>query len=194
MNSQLDFERLRLRATRAFNEDDIETALALSEKMAETGDIQAIYTCGLIYGGLDGFENLRDLEKAWSYFQRLALNFNIDEGYLGCVRILLARREADRWELALDYCRAAIDLSNTQFGWLLLGDVLSKLHPNPDKPAACRAYLKAAMGGAPWGWRRFAEIKWAGGNYVFAAFIHVLATIIFPVYVLLCGFRATRTG
>jgi len=194
MNRKIDFEKLRVQATIAFNSENMESALELSEKLAETGDAQALFTCGLIYEGLDGFENKKNLEKAWSYFQRLALNFNFDEGYLGCVRILLARREVDRWELALAYCLAAIESSNTQFGWLLLGDVLSKLNPSPDRQGACRAYLKAAMGGAPWGWRRFAEIKRADGNYLLAAVVHILATLAFPVHVLFSGFRATRTG
>lgn len=186
-------EYLRKKGNDAYRREDYNLALEIFEKMAISGDPHALFTCGLIYEGVGGFDH-PDLCKAWSYYERLHREHDFDEGYLGCVRIMLRRKETLKWKVARQYCERVIKLNRNAFAYLLLGDVVLNLAPQPSTKEAAKAYLTAAARGAPWGLRRYANMKKIEGYSIFSLTIHLVATILFPFYILVFGFRATRTG
>lgn len=177
----------------AYRKGDYRRALELSEELARGGDAAAIYTCAILYELGSGADS-PNLDKAWIYFERLAREHHLSEGYLGCARVILSRGEQSRAKLAEEFCRRAIEIDNSAFGHLILGDIYSKFHDPPDLKRAARCYVDAAVRGAAWGWRRYANVKKAQGNFVIWALVHALATVAFPLYVLVLGARATRTG
>lgn len=180
-------------ADRAFRRRDYALALKLSEKLAGEGDPSAIYTCGLIYeigAGLPG----PDLAKAWVNFERLAREYGLSEGYLGCVRILIANRDRAKARIAESFCRSAIEADGTAFGYLLLGDVCLRLKQPPDLAMAESSYISSAIRGSVWGMRRYARLMRIRGNWLGCLLMHTIATVLTPIYLIIFGFRSTRSG
>ncbi len=185
--------RMTEEANRAFRNRDYRLALKLSEELASEGDPCAIYTCGIIYeigSGLLG----PDLGKAWSYFERLAREHSLSEGYLGCVRIVLAQQDLTRLNLAESFCNSAIQTDDTAFGYLLLGDLNVHLKQPPDLLSAGRCYSSAALRGSLWGLRRYAYVMRLRGRWLGYFTMHAIATVLTPVYLIFFGLRSTRSG
>jgi TPR repeat protein len=180
-------------ANRAFERGDYFEALKISEKLAAAGDLGAIYTCAIIYE-LGSPRIQKDLTKAWSYFEKLARQNNLSEGYLGMVRIIIERKDIGKSKMAESYCRLAIEADGSAFGFLLLGDVKRLLVQPPKLDEASGAYFSAAIRGALWGWRRWANVKRVQGDWLAWVVIHAIATLITPFYLIILGRRASRSG
>lgn len=178
------------RAHEAFRKRDYELALKLSEQL---DDPASLFRCGILYETGFGAQT-PDLDRAWRYFERLMREHQASEGYLGCARIILKRARTTQWAQAEAYCLRAIELDGNAFAYFLLGETYSRLKEPLDCEKAARAFVSAAMRGAPWGWRRYANIKIKQGNWPLGVVVHCVATIAFPLYILLLGKRATRTG
>lgn len=192
----MDIEQLRelrQKADEAFKSKDFTLAFSLSEKLAEANVPSALFTCGLIMekGWMHG---AKDLDRAFFFFRELAIKFNDDEGYLGCVRVILAKREIENRDKAAHYCLDATKGRLRHLGFLLLGRVYEELYDPPQYKLARKAYLKSFISGSAWALRQYAMSLMKSGNVVGGVLMHVAATIVSPFFVLFGGVRTTRTG
>jgi len=192
MNDE-SLQELKRRADAAFKSKDFELTLALSEKLAEENVPSAFFTCGLILekGWING---VKDLDRALLFYRDLAIKFNDDEGYLGCVRIFLARHDLEDRDQAVRYCTGATRGRLKHLAFLLLGRVYEDLYEPPEYKLARNAYLKSFFGGSAWALRQYAISLMKSNNVVGGAFMHAVATLISPIYVLIHGVRTTRNG
>src|SRR5699024_6697679 len=78
-------------------------AYEIAQKLADNGFSEGVFTCGWILekGWLDGEP---DLEKAWYYYEQLLSRWQLAQGGLGCVRIMLARNEGENSNKAIELC------------------------------------------------------------------------------------------
>lgn len=184
---------LKKEADAAFKNRDFEQAFTLSEKLAEENIPSAIFTCGLIMekGWPHG---AKDLDRALYFYRDLALKFNDEEGYLGCVRIFLARRDLSNRDKAVDYCLGATKGRLKHLAFLLLGNVYEELYIPPEYKLARRAYLKSFFSGSAWGLRKHAMSLMKSNNIIGGIFMHVIATVASPLFAIFGGLRTTRKG
>jgi TPR repeat protein len=175
-------------ALRAFKSEDYKLALALALEIAPYGDPGACYICAVIY------EYQHDLKKAYFYFDLCRKEGGTADAYNGCVRIILKQGRKEDILLAKEYCEAAIAKSHDGISYLLLGRLLEELSEPPDFRQAKRMYLRAALHGAAWGMRRFANLEYKLGIKPVGVFYHVAATLLFPIFRLLFGNRTLRVG
>ncbi len=188
-----ELKALKREASTAFKNRNFELAFSLSEKLAKAGEPSALFTCGLILenGWLGG---VKDFDRAFCFFRELAIKFNDDEGYLGCVRIFLARHEFENRDIALRYCADATKGRLKHLGFLLLGDVYEELSEPPEYKLARKAYLSSFFAGSPWALRKYSMSLMKSRNIIGGFLMHVLTTIISPIFVLFGGLRVTRKG
>ncbi|GLQ98161.1 hypothetical protein [Dyella mobilis] len=184
---------MKEKAGAAFKRHDFQLALALSEKLVEENVPSAFFTCGLIMerGWLNG---VADLEKALFFYRNLAIKFNDDEGYLGCVRIFLARRELVNREKAMRYCQDATRGRLRHLAYLLMGRVYEELYEVPEYTLARKAYLASFFSGSAWALRKYALSLKKSHQIVGSVLIHIVATVVSPIMVLFGGVRVTRKG
>lgn len=184
---------LRQKADEAFGNKDFETALVVSKRLAAENIPSAMFTCGLILE--KGWLNDKiDLNGAEFYYRKLAINFNDDEGYLGCVRIMLARREMENRDTAMQYCMGAANGRIKHLAFILMGRIYEEFYDPPDYKLARRAYLKSVVSGSAWALRKYAMSLMKSKNIIGGICMHVIATIVSPFFVLFGGVRTTRTG
>lgn len=186
---------LRLEAKRAFEQHDIELALTLNEELASHNLPEGYFTCGVIYENYAlEHEDPGYLDKAWQHYFKLMTEFDDSEGYVGCARIILAREDGARAELAERYCRYAIERDGNPFAYLVLGRVYEAFFLPEKARQAMHAYWGATWRGAAFGMRGFARMHWRYGSKTVAVSVHVIATFFFPLFRLFGGSRALRPG
>lgn len=180
-------------ADNAFRRKDFKIAFSVSERLAVANVPSAMFTCGLIMekGWLTGQP---DFDKAFGFYRGLAIKFNDDEGYLGCVRVMLAKHEVENREKAVHYCVDATRGRLKHLAFLLLGRVYEELYDPPDYKAARKAYRKSFAAGSAWALRQYAMSLMKSRNIIGGVFMHVVATIVSPFFVLFGGARTTRPG
>lgn len=188
-----DIDELRKEADAAFEGKDFERTLYLYEKLAEENVPLAFFRCGLILekGWVDG---KRDLDRASEFYRKLAINWNADEGYLGCVRIILGKRQIDQRDKAVQYCLGVMKGPLKRLAFILLGRVYEELFDPPQYKLARKAYLKSFSLGSAWAMRKYAESLMKSRNFVGGVFMHVVATIFSPLMFLFGGIKVTRHG
>lgn len=180
----------------AFNRQDFKSAYDYLEEPTRKSMPLALLERGaiLLHGWLG---EKPDLDRAYKYYERASVS-NVSnvrcEGYLGCVRALLAKGDPANAEKAIRFCKAASEGVRPDIALLLLGRVFEELYQPPDYARAKEAYLAAFRRGAAWGMRRYARALWSSGNKFGGALAHVGATIAAPLYLLLRGMRAGRQG
>jgi hypothetical protein len=188
-----ELNQLRLEANVAFRRHDFERAFAISLRLTEKDIPSAFFTCGLILekGWLGG---LVDLDRAYDFFNQLAIKFNTPEGYLGCARIILAKRDFENREKAETYCRGVIGKPRDQLAYILLGRIYEELYDPPDFDSAKNAYVKAIFRGSAWALRKYANALMKSKNFVGGILMHVIATVVAPFFLLFGGLKVTRNG
>lgn len=167
----------------------LEAALILSKHNVQVGH----YLCGLIYE-LGVSAKGQNFALAYKSFEFLAKGFDDDEGFLGCARVIFKEKDINKTSLAITHCMKAIDLTGNQFAYLLLGDIYQELIDPPELGRSKQAYYRAAIHGAGWGWRRLAFLESKQKHLFRAVFLHILATLISPLYFIFGGSRAMREG
>ena len=180
-------------ATRAYAAKKYDDALRVASRLASRNIQVGHYICALIYE-LGIASAGQDLSRAFRHFEFLAKGFDDEEGYLGCARVILREDDAEKASVAASFCRRAIELSQSQFGYLVLGDVLNHLATPRDPRGARTAYFQAAIRGAAWGWRNLANLEYSQRDWLGSFVLHVWATLVFPLYFLFGGSRALRRG
>lgn len=193
MMDNAEQKKLRRNAGLAFKNHDFELAFSISEQLAKENDPSAFFTCGLILenGWLQG---KKDLDRALSFYRKLAINWNDDEGYLGCVRIILSKRQNDQRDQAIQYCFDATKGPSKCWAFILMGRIYEELYDPPKFRLARKAYLKAFSLGSAWALRKYAESLMKSRNFVGGVSMHVVATIVSPFMTLLGGMKVTRHG
>jgi len=188
-----EIDELRKEASIAFKKSDFERALSLSEKLAEENVPAAYYTCGLILekGWLNG---KKDLDRALEFYRKLAINWNADEGYLGCVRIILGKRQIDQRDKAIQYCLGATKGPSKRWAFILVGRIYEELYDPPQYKLARKAYLKSFSLGSAWALRQYARSLMKSRNFVGGVLIHIATTVISPFMVLFGGTQTVRRG
>lgn len=188
-------EDMRKEATAAVRRNDTEKAIELCEQLVKHNLPEAHLGCGWGYEIYAWKKNDTSYyEKAWHHYFKLMTEFNDSEGYVGCARIILAREDKARAELAERYCRYAIERDGNPFAYLVLGRVYEAFHLPRMARQAMRAYWGAAWRGAAFGMRGFARMHWRHGSKIIAVLVHVTATFLFPLFRLFGGSRALRPG
>ncbi|HET8637805.1 MAG TPA: hypothetical protein VFL96_13230 [Acidobacteriaceae bacterium] len=188
-----EIDELRKEARVAFKKKDFGRALSLSEKLAEENVPAAFYRCGLILekGWLNG---KKDLDRALEFYRKLAINWNADEGYLGCVRIMLEKHESEQCDKAVQYCLGAMKGSSKRWAFILLGRVYEEMYDPPEYKLARKAYLKSFSLGSAWALRQYARSLMKSGNFVGGVFMHGVVTVISPFMLLFGGIQVVRRG
>lgn len=185
-----DIEGTRKAASTAFKRHDYDLALSLSLELSKYNVPEALFTCGLIYERVTGKV---DLDKSYIYYDRLR-KYDLVEGNNGCVRVLLRKNARTEASKAEQYCVAAINENGDPYACFLLAKVFEELYEPPNLQKAKKLYMKAALHGLPWGYRKFANIEIKEGNRVAGIFIHIVTTVVFPFYLLIYGNKALRAG
>jgi TPR repeat protein len=180
-------------ASEAFASRNFALAFSLSNKLVEENVASAMFTCGLIMekGWLNG---VKDFDCAYYYYNKLAIQFNNEEGYLGCVRIILLRHEFENRHKALMYCLGATTGRSKHLAFLLLGKIHEELSEPPDHRKAREAYLKSFFSGNSWALRKYAMSLIKSKKYFSGAAMHVIATIASPILIFVGGLRKSRNG
>ena len=178
-------------AAKAFDAGDFDKALELYERLAALHYPDAYFSCGLIYEHGSSSRG-QDFQIAYSYFDRLRIEWAQSEGYVGCARIILSSREIDKTGLAKRYCDEAIELDGNPFAYLVLGQIQEEFLGNHAE--ARKNYVRAARRGAAWGMRLYARSHFDHGNKFVGVVAHVLVTIVHPFFLMFRGLSATRTG
>lgn len=188
-----EIDKLRREARAAFKNNESERAFALSEQLATENVPSALFRCGLILekGWLNGTV---DLDRAWSFYNKLAINWNEDLGYLGCVRLILSKGEQKERDKAIQYCEHVLNGPVKYRALLLLGRIYEELYTPPNYKLAKKAYLKAIFHGSAWALRKYAVALGRSGNLVGSLLMHVVATVASPIFVLFGGMKVTRRG
>lgn len=188
-----EIDELRKEADAAFEGNDFERTFYLYEKLAEENVPLALFRCGLILekGWLNG---KKDLDRSLGFYRKLAINWNQDEGYLGCVRIILSKRQIDQRDKAVQYCLDAAKGPLKRLAFILMGRVYEELYDRPKYKLARKAYLKSFSLGSAWALRRYAESLMKSRNFVGGVFMHVVATAVSPFMVLFGGIKVIRRG
>lgn len=176
-----------------FKNKNYELAFSLARKLTDINQPSGFFMCGLILekGWLNGSP---DFDGALGFYRGLAIKFNDDEGYLGCVRVMLEKHEVESRDKAVNYCVDATRGRLKHLAYLLLGRVYEELYNPPDYRLAHKAYLKSFACGSAWALRQYAMSLRKSRNMVGSVFMHVIATIVSPLLVLIGGVRATRHG
>ncbi len=120
--TECELELIRENARRAIKDKDYKLALKNYCELADQDVPDAILMCGVIHEN-DWDETLTDLDVAFGYYRKLAIKWNADSGYLGCVRIILAKKDVAERDKALDYCRKLIKGEEKRYGYLTMGRV-----------------------------------------------------------------------
>lgn len=181
------------KSRKALMKHDYSVALNVSQKLALENVPVGLFNCGLIYEHGWGLTH-PDMETALQYFRKLAIYFNESEGFLGCVRIILARHDLPECERAISYCMQCIDGPSAVFAYLSLGRVYEELHVPPQWKLARRAYLRAFFRGSPFALRKYASSLMRCKKYVSGVMVHIIATILSPLMLIIGGRRVTRIG
>ena len=182
----MDTEHETSAAIKAYKAGDFDAALTAALELAKHNVQVGHYLCGIIYEIGSSSAGV-DRSLSYKYYQLLAKGFGDDEGYLGCARILLQEKDFEKASLAVTFCRKAIDLKRNQFAYVVLGDIYQELFHPPEVKSSMKAYFNAAIHGAAWGWRRMASLESKQGNKMLSILLHILATFLFPLYLLLGG-------
>ena len=186
-------DRLNSEADTAFTSGDFERAFECSQILAEQNFASAMFTCGLILenGWIDG---VADLERANKYYRDLAIHFNSDEGYLGCARVILGRREIESRDQALKFCDGATRGRSKHLAFLLMGRIYEELEDPPQYQLARKFYRKSFCSGSAWALRQYARSLMRSRNYIAGVSMHIIATIVSPALIALGGLRKARDG
>jgi tetratricopeptide (TPR) repeat protein len=188
MNPDNDIEIL---GKRAFRDGDYDTALECYKKLLPLHYPSAYYTCGLIYETGSSKEGI-DIEKAYRYFNQLRIEWGDSEGDVGCARIIVNSNWADKAELARSFCENAIARDKNPFAYLLLGRINEEYFNNHTE--ARKAFLTGALRGSAWSMRLYARSVRKHKSKVLGIIIHIIVTILYPLYLIFGGLRATRFG
>jgi hypothetical protein len=190
-NENDEYNELYEESRKAFRRQDYVFCFSLSTKLAEKNSPYGLATCGIILekGKLDGIE---DLEGALGFYKKLGLGLNQEEGYLGIVRVILAKHWTDERESAIKYCLGIA--KNKKIAFLLLGRVYEELYTLPNYDLARKSYLKSIFLGSAWAMRRYAASLASSGNLIGSVMAHILATLLSPFFLLFGGRRAFRRG
>lgn len=188
-----DVDKLRSDADRAMKDNNFKLALDIYETLALRNSPDALLMCGLIREkGWD--KTLLDLDKAHEFYRTLAIGWNADAGYLGCVRVILARHETQNREMALIYCRDVLKGEYKRDGYMNMGRIYEELFEPPQVALARRAYFRAFLSGSSLALRQYAISLMKSRRYVRGVAMHVAATVVAPFLVLLGGLGVTRKG
>ncbi len=187
----MDFAYKEKMTLDAYKNGKYDQALETSLELSRYNNKLGLFTCGLIYE-LGISSKGTDLSKAYKYFDLLSRQYHDDEGLLGCARIMIIDKSLGSKELAEEYCLEAIKISRNKIAYLNLGRVYEELFGSTSFKLSRKAYITAAFKGAAWGWRNWAIIEFKWGSVMLSIFIHVLATIFYPLYFILGGKDAIR--
>lgn len=185
----MDIVEKRRQAVLAFDRKDYKRALELALEITPYSDPVAFYICAVINETV-----LHDLDKAYHYFDLARKVSGFHDAYNGCVRVILAQKKKNAFELANRYCDKAITESHDGVSYLLLGRLFEELAEPMDIKRARKMYVLAARHRAAWGMRKLAVLEFKYGSRVLGTLYHLVATLLFPIFRILFGKRALRTG
>lgn len=184
---------LRDDAHRAMHRQDYKLALDIYEKLAAQDMADGIFMTGVICEH-DWDESLTDLDKAYQCYNRLAIEWNDDSGYLGCVRVILEKKDTSSRDKALTYCRDLVKGKQKCHGFLTMGRVYDELFDPPKAKLARAAYFRSFLSGSSWALRQYAISLMRSKKYIRGILMHVVATLTAPFLVLFGGWGATGNG
>lgn len=191
--SRDQIEDLLRQENAAYKEGNFDLALQLSEKLSVENVPSAFFTCGLILE--KGWSSCGiDLDRAREFYKQLAINWSNAEGYLGCVRIMLAKKELDKRDKAIQYCLSETKGGLSYLAYLLLARIYEEMFVPPDYKLAKRYCIRSIFHGSAWALRRYAVLLGRSGNIVGAFVMHIVATVCSPIIVLFGGFKKVRKG
>jgi len=186
-------ENLLRQENTAYKERNFDLALELAEKLAGENVPSSFFTCGLILEkGWSSFGI--DLNRALEFYKKLAIQWNDAEGYLGCVRIILARKEFDQRDKAIQYCLTETKGRLSYLAYLLLARIYEEMYSPPDYRLAKKCCIKSIFLGSAWALRNYALILGRSGNIAGAFSMHIVATVCSPLIVVFGGFKKVRKG
>lgn len=175
----------------AFLKGDYRRALEVCTSSVCRNKPDILYILGLMYENGWGLE-APDYVRAKEAYSRMMMNWSLDEGYIGCARIILKTGDLSSISRAESYCREAIQSTGTPFAFMLLGRISLKLYDPPNIKAAKSYFISGGLRGSAWCWRLYANALKLEGRVVSSFIVHVLATFAFPMYRMILGRRALR--
>jgi TPR repeat protein len=188
-----EIDKLKRDSVTAFRRKQFALALEISEKLVKKEVPGGFYTCALIlengWGGIP-----IDLQAAYALFKNLAIKFNSGEGYLGCVRIILKGGCLESGERALAFTRTVKEKHLLGLSHLLSGRIYEELYFPPRRKEARCEYFRAFAHGSSWGLRKLASSYIADRRLIAGAVIHIIATLVAPLFFILGGKRSSRSG
>lgn len=184
---------LRYEASYAKKMKDYRLAFKKYKQLAECNIPDGLFMCGFIQENKFDHE-LHDLDAAYKYYTKLAINWGEDAGYLGCVRVILAQKDEHHRDKALAYCRDLVKGEEKRYGYLTMGRVYEELFQPPKDKLARVAYFYAFVHGATLGLRKYATSLMRSRKCIRGVVMHVIATLVAPVLFLFGGAAATRDG
>lgn len=182
---------LRNQASQAIKNRDFNLALECYEVLAAKDIPDGIFMCGVIHEN-KWDETLHDLDEAYGFYRKLAIEWNADSGYLGCVRVILANKDVSHRDTALNYCRQLITGDEKRYGYLTMGRIYEELHDPPEEKLARSAYFHSFLHGSTWALRKYATSLMNSKKYLRGIAMHVVATIVSPFLLFFGGLGATR--
>jgi TPR repeat protein len=186
-------ENLLRQENAAYKEGKFDLALQLAEKLSNENVPSSFFTCGLILE--KGWSSCGiDLDRALEFYRKLAVRWNDAEGYLGCVRIILAKNDFDQRDKAIQYCLTESMGRLSYLAYLLLARIYEEMYMPPDYNLAKKYCIKSIFHGSAWALRKYALLLGRSGNVVGAFSMHIVATVCSPLIVVFGGFKKVRKG
>lgn len=173
---------------------DYEAAFRVYKRLADADDVSACFTCGLFYEN-GWLKSGKDLDLALSYYRKLAIKWNDDEGYLGIARIIFLQKNHEELDTAIRFCKDVLSnglRARKRLAFVLLGRIYEDMSDPPEHKSARKAYLKAFMCGNAYSLRLYARSLVKSRDYIGGFLMHVIATVVCPVMVLFLGRGASR--
>lgn len=186
-----EIQQLRDQAHQAMRNKNYKRAMDYYEQLAQRDVPDGMLMCGVIHEN-QWDETLTNLDKAYEFYRKLAIKWNADLGYLGCVRVILAKGDVSSRDTALGYCRELIEGEESRYGYLTMGRTYEELFDPPEVELARAAYFRSFLHGSTWGLRKYATSLINSRKYVRGVAMHVVATIVSPFLLLFGGLGATR--
>lgn len=169
-----------------FRSYNFEKAYNIGEKIPIREAYEGRYYCALMLEeGWIG--EAPDLEKAYAYFEEVIMNWGKVSACLGCIRIMLSRKNNENVELAITLCKAAMVERGRKEANLYLGRVYEELCDPSSYKKAKRAYIKASWHGSATANLFYIRSLWRSGNKIGAILLFLPIRIINLIYRLIYG-------
>lgn len=180
-------------AAQCYRQGRYDDALEAAQKLVKHNERLGFFICALLYE-LGVTKKGKNLERAYGHYDTLRKAFDDLDGYMGCARIILQNNDLTSAAKAEKFCIHVIDKTKDPIAYLLLGRLYEELFGQSHYELAKKNYLKAGLRGSAWAWRKYAQLNMRMGHALIGITMHVFATLISPILVLIGGMRSSRRG